>query len=182
MCVRKESMKFDIVWKDCIQEKVIVANKEALLREEDQALATHTRRRIQSNFKKNSHNEYRPAKKFQRKRENGQKKYYSKYQCYNCHNIGHLSRECPLKKNNNKIHHAHLAEDEDEEEEERPRKIQAKGEEERPQKRQAKEENIEEYVLFSALSRSVILGEDTWLINSGASKHLIGKKQTLSRL
>ena len=25
-------------------------------------------------------------------------------------------------------------------------------------------------------------GEDTWLIDSGGSKHMIGKKQTLSRL
>ena len=45
-----------------------------------------------------------------------------------------------------------------------------------------KKEDVEEYVLFSALSRSVTLGEDTWLIDSGASKHMIGKKKTLSRL
>ena len=67
-----------------------------------------------------------------------------------------------MKKNNNKIHHAHLAEDEDEEEEERP------------QKRQAKEEDVEEYVLFSALSGSVIPGEDTWIIDNGASKPMKG--------
>ena len=70
-----------------------------------------------------------------------------------------------------KRHHAHLDEDEDEEEEE-----------ERPRKRQEKEEDVEEYVLFSALSRSVMPEEDTWLIDSGASKHMIGKKTTLSRL
>ena len=59
--------------------------------------------------------------------------------------------------------HAHIAEDEDEEEEERPRK------------RQAKEKDIEEYVLFSAISGSVTPGEDIWLIDSGASKHVTGK-------
>ena len=32
------------------------------------------------------------------------------------------------------------------------------------------------------LSRSVTPGEDTWLIDSGASKHIIGKKTTLSNL
>ena len=68
----------------------------------------------------------------------------TKYKCYNCHKIGHLDRECPLKMNTNKRHHAHLAEYEDEEEEEIPRK------------RQAKEEDVEEYVLFYALSGSVI--------------------------
>ena len=43
LCAKKESMKFDIVWEDCIQEEARVANREALLKEYDQALATHTR-------------------------------------------------------------------------------------------------------------------------------------------
>ena len=37
-------------------------------------------------------------------------------------------------------------------------------------------------MLFSALSGYVTSGEDTWLIDSGAPKHMIRKKQTLSRL
>ena len=84
--------------------------------------------------------------------------------------MGHLARECPSprKKNNNKRHHAHLAEGEDEEE--------------RTWKRLIKEEDVYEYELFSALSESVTPGEDTWLIDSGASKQMTGKKQTLSRL
>ena len=40
----------------------------------------------------------------------------------------------------------------------------------------------EEYVLFFALSGSVTPREDTWLIDSGASKHMIGKKKTMSNL
>ena len=67
-------MNFDIVWEDCIQEEARVANREALLREDDQALATHTRRRRQSKFKMDIQKEYRPPKMFQRKIENGQKK------------------------------------------------------------------------------------------------------------
>ena len=47
-------MKFDIVWEDCIQEEARVANKEALLKEDDQALATHTKGRKQSNLKKDT--------------------------------------------------------------------------------------------------------------------------------
>ena len=35
LCARKESMKFDIVCKDCIQEEVRVANREALIRGDD---------------------------------------------------------------------------------------------------------------------------------------------------
>ena len=106
-------MKFDIVWKDYIQEKARVTNIEAILKEDDKSLDTHTRRIGQSRFKKESHKEYRPPKKFQRKRENSQKKDYSQYQFYNCHKIGHLSRECPLKKKRNKRHHAHLTKYED---------------------------------------------------------------------
>ena len=65
MCARKESMKFGIVWKDCIQEEVRVANREALLKEDDQALATHTKRRIiQPNFNKGNHRESQPPISF----------------------------------------------------------------------------------------------------------------------
>ena len=71
MCVRKESMKFDIVWEDCIQEETRVENREALLKEDDQSLATHTkRRRSQPKFKKGNHKEFQPPKKFQRTRGN----------------------------------------------------------------------------------------------------------------
>ena len=37
-------------------------------------------------------------------------------------------------------------------------------------------------MLFSTLSGSVTHGEDTWHIDIGDSKHVTGKKQTLSRL
>ena len=67
-------MKFDILWKDYIQEEARVANREALLREDDQALATNTKERNQSNLRKSNH---KPSKnKFQKKK----KKDYSKYQ------------------------------------------------------------------------------------------------------
>ena len=72
---------------------------------------------------------------------------------------------------NNKIYHAHLAEYEDEEEEE-----------EIPPRKQAREEDAEEYVLFFAFSGSVTPREDTWLIDSGASKHMLGQKKILSKL
>ena len=61
MCARKESMKFDIVWEDCIQEEARVDNREALLKEYDQSLKTHTKRgRIKYNFNKEIHKESQP--------------------------------------------------------------------------------------------------------------------------
>ena len=116
-------MKFDIVWEYCIQEEARVSNREALLKEYDQSLSTHTKiRRIQYNFKKEIHKESYPPKKFQRTRGNNQRKKYSNLQCFNCNKIGHIAMNCPLNKEEykkrNKRHHAHLAEGEDEEEEE----------------------------------------------------------------
>jgi hypothetical protein len=82
--------------------------------------------------------------------------------------MGHIAKNCPLKieeykKKNNKIHHAHAFEDDD------------------PPKKSTREE-IVEYVLFLALFGTVTPGNDTWLIDSGASKHMIGNKNTPSSL
>jgi hypothetical protein len=82
--------------------------------------------------------------------------------------MGHIAKNCPAireeyKKRNNKRHHAHVVEDD------------------KPPKKLTKEE-IEDYVLFSALSGFVTHGEDTWLIDSGASKHMTGQKDILSSL
>ena len=82
--------------------------------------------------------------------------------------MGHIAKNCSAKKEeykrrNNKGHHAHVAKDDE------------------PPKKLAKEE-IEEYVLFSTLSGSVTPGEDTWLIDSGASKDMKGQKYILSSL
>ena len=43
-------------------------------------------------------------------------------------------------------------------------------------------ENIEDYVLISALSGSVSPGEDMWLIDSGASKHMTCQRDILISL
>jgi hypothetical protein len=41
-------------------------------------------------------------------------------------------------------------------------------------------EQIKEHVLISTLSGSVTPGEETWLIDSGASKHMTGQRDILS--
>jgi hypothetical protein len=73
--------------------------------------------------------------------------------------MGHIAKDCPDKreeyKKRNKRHHAHAVEYEE------------------PPTKMIKE-HIEDYVLISTLSGSVSHGEDTWLIDSGASKHMIG--------
>jgi hypothetical protein len=42
--VPKRKLQFESLWEECIQEETRVANREALLaRDDDQALATHTK-------------------------------------------------------------------------------------------------------------------------------------------
>ena len=52
-------------------------------------------------------------------------------------------------------------------------------EDDEPPTKMIKEKN-EDYVLFSALSGSMSLGEDTWIIDSGSSKNMIGQRDILS--
>jgi hypothetical protein len=82
--------------------------------------------------------------------------------------MGHIANNCPTKreeynKRNNKRNHSHVVEDDE------------------PPNKLTKEE-IEYYVLFSSLLGSMTPGEDTWLIDSGASKHMIVQKDILSSL
>jgi hypothetical protein len=57
ICARKEKLQFDSLWEKCVQEEARVANREAiLLRDEDQALASHAKgRRKRSHFQKETH-------------------------------------------------------------------------------------------------------------------------------
>jgi hypothetical protein len=75
--------------------------------------------------------------------------------------MGHKANSCPHRreeyKRKHKRQHAHIVEDE-----EPPMKM------------------IKDHVLISTPSGSVSPGEDTWFIDSGASKHMMGKKNTLS--
>jgi hypothetical protein len=79
--------------------------------------------------------------------------------------MGHIAKFCPARreeyKRKHKRHHAHVIEDE-----EPPAKMIR--------------EQIKDHVLILALSGSVTPGEDTWLIDSGASKHMTGQKNILS--
>jgi hypothetical protein len=173
VCAREEKLQFDSLWEECVQEEARVSNREAvLLIDEDQALAAHAKGgKKKSHFQKETHfhKESNPPKRFQKYHKGQRKgKYFSSYQCYHCDKMGHIAKNCPArreeyKKRNNKRHHAHATEDNE------------------PPKKLTKEE-IEDYVLFSALSGSMTPGEDTWLIYNNASKHMRGHKDILSSL
>jgi hypothetical protein len=173
ICARKEKLQFDSLWEECVQEEARVANRESvLLRDEDQALASHTRGgKRMPHFNKETHphkeshspnkfihkeshspnkfihKESHPPRRFQ-KFQKGQRreKDFSSYQCYHCDKMGHIAKNCPTireeYKKRNKRYHAHTVEDEE------------------PPTKMIKEK-IEDDVLIFALSGSMSPGEDT---------------------
>ena len=69
-------------------------------------------------------------------------------------------------KKGSKRHQAHTAKDD-----EPPKKVAKQD-----------ESSDEDYVLISALTSTVTHGSDTWLIDSGASKHMTSYEDSLSKL
>jgi hypothetical protein len=70
VCGRKEKLQFESLWEECIQEETRVTNREALLaRDDDQALATHTKGgKKKPYFKRESHRGPQPNKQIQQSR------------------------------------------------------------------------------------------------------------------
>ena len=100
----------------------------------------------------------------------------SKLRCYTCDEIGHYARNYPMNKNGPKKkrkskrrHHAHTVEDDDP-----PRK--------RVKQESEDSSSDEEYVLISALTGTVKHGSKYCLIDSGASKHMTGFKESFVKL
>ena len=100
----------------------------------------------------------------------------SNLRCYTCDEKGHFAKDCPRNKGvsqkNKKYkrrHHAHAVEDDE------------------PSKKRIKQESEysssdEEYVLIYALTGNLTHGSKNWLIDSGASKHMIGFKESFVKL
>ena len=81
--------------------------------------------------------------------------------------MGHIAINYPnlkyqVRKGKYKRHHAHGEEDD--------------------QERYKEDDSTEEYVLISSLTSTFTHGSDTWLIDSGASKHMVGYKDSFSKL
>ena len=99
------------------------------------------------------------------------KRDFSNNECFTCHKMGHIAINCTMKakqvKKKKEIFQFRFVEDNDKEEEERTKE---------------NEYSCEEYALISGLTSLVSLGNDTWLVDSGASKNMTGYKDSLSFL
>ena len=86
---RENQPNFDRIWHDCLEEEGRVQSKAIGTKEGNLALTAKTRK-----FKKPS-----PQKR-KGKKSQGQHIDVSKLECYNCHKIGHFTKDCrkPKKK------------------------------------------------------------------------------------
>ena len=94
----------------------------------------------------------------------------SKVECYNCHKFGHFVRDC--RQHKRKIKRRFQASVVVEEEEEPKKKKNTKATKE--------DEPRREYYLVSTLSGSITDSANSWLVDSGASRHMTGNRGALT--
>ena len=167
ICARKKLVKFSRLWEEYSQEEARIAAREEKMGSEYQALTAHSkkeRRKHHYSKGKNSHS------------KDNNRKDLSRVRCYTCDEKGHYAKDCPKnrvhshkKKGNKTRHHAHAVEDDE------PCKKRTRYESE-------DSSSEDEYVLISALTGNITHGSDDWIIDSGASKHMTGFKESFVRL
>jgi hypothetical protein len=110
-------------------------------------------------LKKRKEREEREEGSLKKSKKPRYKKDASKIRCYNCKKMGHYAAQCPLRhEKGKKKHHAHAIDAEEH------------------------KSKDEEFVFVSTLTGTITQGSDTWLIDSSASKHMTGFKNSLSNL
>ena len=162
ICLRRKLTKFRKPWEECVQEEEISSAREVKLNENEyQALTAHAKWK----HKRKSYDHPHKTQGFKRP-----KKDFSNFECFTCHKMGYIAVNCPVKSEivkKMRRFQDHAAEYSDQEVQEEAKKD---------------EESNEEYVLIYALTWSFSPRNDTWLIDSGSSKHMIGYKDSLSCL
>jgi hypothetical protein len=141
ICSRRKLIKFSRLQEDCTQEKATLVEREDKLRDDDQDLATHTRK-VKSKKEPSSPNKPQNLKKNRRD--------YSNVMCLCCEKLGHVEKLRPLilklkEKEKGKRHHSHAVEYD-----EPPKKISREY-----------DSSDDDYVLISSLTGTITPGSDT---------------------
>ena len=118
-----------------------------------QALTIH----IRKNFKKKENFHHNKKKEKKQEKTKGDP---TNVRFYTCDEKGHFAIDCPIRK---RRHHAHIAKDDE------PKKKTF---------RREKDDLDEEYVIISTLTSTISHERNNWLVDSGASKHMMGYKES----
>jgi hypothetical protein len=159
---REDLPQFDCLWADCTQEeaRLIARGVQDSHHDDNQTLSSHAR-------KNNIRNRISFSKAFKDKKTlaapgHEHRKDISKIQCFRCDKYGHIARDCPTKKKRRQ--HASTV-DVDSEPHQRYEDIKDKA-----------------FFFISSLLGTIPTDSDIWLIDSGASRHMIGYKEHLTNL
>jgi hypothetical protein len=165
---RESQPNFERLWHDCLEDEGRLNNRNDYPILKDHALAAKTKK--WKKFPKSKGKGKKPQGKLSHLNP-----HLSKVKCFNCNKLGHYARDCrspPSQQKRRGRFQASVATKE------------AKPQEE-PQRRQTRaatkeQEQHKEYYLISALSGTITKLEEIWLIDSSASRHMIGFKQNLA--
>jgi hypothetical protein len=154
---------FERLWCDCLQEESHTTTMSEPNKEEHSTLASRFKGKKKVTFQKGSQRKSNTKGMFKGKNIDT-----SKIKCFSCNKLGHFAKDCWYRKKYPRKgkHHASTIED-DESKRKKKSPSNEKG-------------NIKEYYLVSALSSTVITWSKTWLVDSGASKHMTWYKNILS--
>jgi hypothetical protein len=158
---RSKLPKFDRLWADCTQEetRLAVRGAHSSHHDESHALASHARKgkgRGRGKGTERFHKKQKPHWAHEHKEKD-----MSKVQCYRCDKYGHYARDCLVWKKGRR--HATTA-----------------NVDEYPP--HTKSDPAEEFFFISALSGTIPTSNNIWLIDSGASRHMTGYREHLTKL
>jgi len=161
---RENQPNLERLWHDCLQEEGRIQNRSGPSNEENISLTTNTKKGKgkKFSFQKNK------GRKFKGKRKAND---LSKIRCFNCQKFSHYAKDCLDQRGKYKgKHHACATDMEDE-----------------PQRKKAREstrdqDTWKEYYLISILFGTITNSVETWLVDSDASKHMMGYQNALTYL
>jgi hypothetical protein len=153
---------FERLWHDCLQEESRIATRSEPTKEEHSTLPSRFKGKKKYTFQKISQRKPNTKGTFK-----GKSIDTSKIKCFSCNKLGHFAKHCWFRKKypRKEKHHASTTKDD---ESKRKQKIPSN-----------EKENRKEYYLVYALSSSVFTRSKTWLVDSGASKHMTWYKEIL---
>ena len=158
MTGRENQRDFQRLWHDCLQEEGRIQNKSGPPQEDHAALAARFSKRKTSftprMFQKDKTLAGYKGKKFD----------VSRVRCFSCQKLGHFAKDCRSKKQRGfkgKYHPSTAVEEES-------------------KRSSSPQEKKKDYLLVLAFSGNIVNNKDTWLVDSGASRQIIGYKEILS--